>query len=73
MLEDAFKCCVRGNVSGEGSRMRKQEEIKKARAWFLSEDADAGTFLWVCEKLDLDPKKILDKIPGLYEKTRKAA
>ena len=73
VLEDAFRCCVNGNVSGEGSRVRKQEEIKNARAWFLSQDTGIGTFIWICEKLDLDPKKILDRIPGLYQKKRMAA
>ena len=73
VLEDAFRCCVNGNVSGECSRVRKQEEIKNAKAWFLSKDTEIGTFLWICEKLDLDPKKILNRITGLHEKRRMAA
>lgn len=73
VLEDAFRCCVKGHVSTESSRVRKQEEIKSAKAWFLSEETDIGTFLWICEKLDLDPKKILNRVAGLYEKRKMAA
>jgi hypothetical protein len=73
VLEDAFHCCVNGYVSAESSRVRRQEEIKIANAWFLSEETDIGTFLWICEKLDLDPKKILSRVTGLYEKRRMAA
>ncbi len=73
VLEDAFHCCVSGRVSGEGSKARKEEEIKSAEAWFLSEETDVGTFKWICEKLNLDPKKVLSKVTGLYEKRRKAA
>jgi hypothetical protein len=73
VLEDAFQCCVDGHVSAESSRVRKQEEIKNAKAWFLSEETDTGTFIWICQKLDLDPMKILNRVTGLYEKRRMAA
>jgi hypothetical protein len=73
VLEDAFHCCIKGHVSAESSRVRRQEEIKSAKAWFLSEETDIGTFIWICEKLDLDPKNILNRVTGLYEKRRMAA
>jgi hypothetical protein len=73
VLEDAFQCCVDGHVRAEGSRVRKQKEIESAKAWFLSEETDIGTFLWVCTMLALDPKGILDRIIGLCEKRRMAA
>ena len=73
VLEDAFQCCVNGHVSAECSRVRKQKEIEIAKAWFLSEETGIGTFIWICEKLDLDPKKILNKVTGVYEKRRMAA
>lgn len=73
VLEDAFHCCVNGHVSAESSRVRKQEEIEIAKAWFLSEETHIGAFKWICEKLDLDPKKILNRVHGLYEKRRMAA
>ena len=73
VLADAFQCCVNGRVSAEGSRARRQEEIESAKAWFLSESSDIGTFLWVCRTLDLDPKKILNRISGLYKKRKMAA
>lgn len=73
VLEDAFQCCVNGHVSAESSRVTKQKEIRSARAWFLSEETDIGTFLWICEKLDLDPKKILNRVTDLYDKRRMAA
>ena len=73
VLEDAFQCCVNGHVSAEGSRVRKQEEMERAKAWFMSQKTDPGTFLWVCKTLDLDPKKILNRVIGLYERRRRAA
>jgi hypothetical protein len=73
VLEDAFQCCVNGHVSAESSRVRKQEEIENAKAWFLSEKTDIGTFLWICKTLDLDPKKVLNRVTGLYERRRMAA
>ena len=73
VLEDAFHCCVKGHVSGESSRVRKQEEIENAKAWFLSEKTDIGTFLWVCRTLNLDPKRILKSVTGLVENRRMAA
>ena len=73
VLEDAFHCCVNGHVSAESSRVRKQEEIRSAKAWFLSEETDIGAFIWICEKLDLDPNEILNRVNGLYEKRRMAA
>ena len=73
VLEDAFQCCVNGHVSAECSRVRKQKEIEIAKAWFLSEETGIGTFIWICEKLDLNSKKILNKVTGVYEKRRMAA
>jgi hypothetical protein len=73
VLEDAFHCCINGHVSGESSRVRKQEEIERAKAWFLSEETNIGAFRWICETLGLDPKKILNRVTGLYEKRRMAA
>lgn len=73
VLEDAFRCCVDGHVSAESSRNRKQVEIESAKAWFLSEKTDIGTFLWVCTMLELDPKGILNRVTGLCEKRRMAA
>jgi len=73
VLEDAFRCCVDGHVSGESSRTRKQVEIEDAKAWFLSEKTDIGTFLWVCTTLELDPKGILNRVTGLCERRRMAA
>jgi hypothetical protein len=73
VLEDAFNCCVKGHVSGESSRVRKQEEIESAKAWFSSEETHIGTFLWVCKTLDLDPKRILKKVAGVYESRKMAA
>jgi hypothetical protein len=73
VLEDAFQCCVDGHVSAESSRTRRQAEIEDAKAWFLSEKTDIGTFLWVCTTLELDPKGILNKVTGVYEKRRMAA
>ena len=73
VLEDAFQCCVDGHVRAEGSRVRKQKEIESAKAWFLSEKTDIGTFLWVCKTLSLDPKKILKRVAGLVENRRMAA
>ena len=73
VLEDAFRCCVNGNVSAESSRVRKQQEIKRAKEWFLSEATHIGTFIWICEKLELDRKKILDRVTGPYQKRRMAA
>jgi hypothetical protein len=73
VLEDAFQCCVDGHVCAESSKSRKQEEIRSAKAWFLSEGTDIGTFIWICEKLGLDPKKLLNRVTGLYEKKRMAA
>jgi len=73
VLDDALHCCIDGHVCAESSRVRKQEEIKSAKAWFLSEETDIGTFIWICEKLNLDPKKILNRVTGLHEKIRMAA
>ncbi len=73
VLEDAFQCCVDGHVRAEGSRVRKQKEIESAKAWFLSEETDIGTFLWVCTMLGLDSKGILNRITGLCEKRKMAA
>jgi len=73
VLEDAFQCCVKGHVSGESSRVRKQEEIESATAWFLSDKTDIGTFLWVCKTLNLDPKRILKRVTSLVEDKRMAA
>jgi hypothetical protein len=73
VLEDAFQCCVNGQVSAESSSARRQEEVERAKAWFLDERMDTGTFLWVCRMLNLDPKKIRKRVAGLVEKRRKAA
>lgn len=73
VLKDAFQCCVNGQVSAESSKVRKQEEIESAKAWFLSEETDVGTFLWVCKTLDLDPKRILNRLTGVFERRRMAA
>ena len=50
VLEDAFHCCVNGQVSAESSSARKREEVERAKAWFLDERMDAGPIIELREK-----------------------
>ena len=37
-----------------------------ARLWFFSEDQEAGSFLWICTVLDLNPRFILKPLATRY-------
>ena len=48
VLDQAFKD-AEGNVGTYDQR-------EDARAWFASSRRDIGSFLWICEVLDLEPE-----------------
>ena len=48
VLEQAFKD-AQGQVG-------TYEYRRDARVWFQSDSKDIGSFLWICEVLDLDPE-----------------
>jgi len=53
--------CLRGNVVGymnKRDRIYRNAVIKEARKWFVRDSTTAGSFLWVCEVLDLDAQEI---------------
>lgn len=54
VLEQAFK-------DAQG-RVGTYEHKKDARRWFRSNRKEIGSFLWVCEVLDLDPKATLARL-----------
>ena len=37
-----------------------------ARPWFFSKDQEAGSFLWICTVLDLNPRFILKPLATRY-------
>lgn len=41
--------------------------------WFRSDDADVGSFVWICELLGLDADVVRDKVLKPRETARKAA
>jgi hypothetical protein len=38
---------------------------RSARAWFLSSNRDPGSFLWVCDRLGLEPTAVRRRQFGL--------
>jgi len=49
---------IKGIIPGS-EKYREKKIIKEAEDWFGSDDRDIGSFLWVCEILDLQPDKVL--------------
>ncbi len=37
-------------------------EWHKNRRWFRSNDTGEGSFIWVCDQLDIDPAVVRDKL-----------
>jgi hypothetical protein len=54
VLDQAFK-------DAEG-RVGTYAHRKDAREWFRSTGKDIGTFLWICEVLDVDPEVTLARL-----------
>ena len=48
---------VRGNATAT-TRTVRQRAMEDARSWFLSARIDAGSFLWVCQVLEMEPGKV---------------
>ena len=42
--------------------MGTYEYRKDTRTWFQSDRKDIGSFLWICEVLDLDPQFALARV-----------
>ena len=40
----------------------KESLQRIARAWFLSSNRDPGSFLWVCDRLDLEPTAVRHRV-----------
>ena len=54
VLEQAFKD-AQGKVG-------TYECSRNARVWFQSDSKDIGSFLWICEVLDLEPEVTLGRV-----------
>jgi hypothetical protein len=39
-----------------------KQEWHKNRRWFRSNSTDTGSFLWLCEQIDIDPAVVRDRL-----------
>jgi hypothetical protein len=66
-LKDAYMA-VHGLVMLDGAadagdrKRKKLQLIREDRAWFKSNRRDTGSYLWICEMLDIHPDTILAQL-----------
>ena len=68
-IEDYRRKGAGYEVSINGIRLRGwyhdkeiRREKRRAEEWFKSEDADMGSYLWICDLLHLDPDRVRARI-----------
>ena len=73
VLKDAILCAcgkvpatAKGQKSKEDYEADKQEEIKRAQAWFKSDNTMVGSYLWVCDVLGYDAGKLRELVEVKY-------
>lgn len=65
-----FLLHIRDFEDGMSGRIRKREDYERAQRWFLADDDSPFTFVWTCELLKLDPKRIRSALAEKWRKKR---
>ena len=62
VMNEAIDCVRHRRVVGANNAWARRMEIERACEWFLNNDMRMGSFLWVCQVLELDPNAIRTEI-----------